>query len=325
MYENPLRPLIGGRGLIQRHHRLPWIPSEEEWQNILQVCKQEPLRNRVMLAMSYDAALRREEICSLEVADIDPAHRLLRIRLEVTKNRRERVVPYSLATSKLFSRVRDAKFAGFALKRPAGPMFFVPLAQNVDYHDELMKKVELGSHFIGGIMLVTNMSTGALESLLTRTLAELDANLAITSIRTVQQQIELLSDQERAVASLAGLFGIVALVLAAIGLYGVTAYTVAQRTNEVGIRMALGADRANVIQLVLRGAFHRVLFGLVLGLPLTVGAGRLISTEPYNVSSWDPLAFTCGRECPCRVHLRGGDCSGLPRSVYFPLNALRKE
>jgi len=57
---NPLRPLIGGRGLIQRHHRLPWIPSEEEWQNILQVCKQEPLRNRVMLAMSYDAALRRE-------------------------------------------------------------------------------------------------------------------------------------------------------------------------------------------------------------------------------------------------------------------------
>jgi site-specific recombinase XerD len=59
---NPLRPLIGGRGLIQRHHRLPWIPSEEEWQNILQVCK--PLRNRVMLAMSYDAALRREEICS---------------------------------------------------------------------------------------------------------------------------------------------------------------------------------------------------------------------------------------------------------------------
>ena len=100
---NPLRPPIGGRGLIQRHHRLPWIPSEEQWQTILQVSKPEPLRNRVMLAMSYDAALRREEICSLEVSDVDPAHRLLRIRLEVTKNRRERVVPYSLATSELFS------------------------------------------------------------------------------------------------------------------------------------------------------------------------------------------------------------------------------
>ncbi|MGC1655586.1 MAG: site-specific integrase, partial [Candidatus Acidiferrales bacterium] len=97
------RPPIGGRGLIQRHHRLPWIPSEEQWQTILQVSKQEPLRNRVMLAMSYDAALRREEICSLEVSDVDPAHRLLRIRPEVTKNRRERVVPYSAATSELFS------------------------------------------------------------------------------------------------------------------------------------------------------------------------------------------------------------------------------
>ena len=80
-----------------------------------------------------------------------------------------------------------AKFAGFALHREAGPMFFVPLAQNVDYRDELMKKLELRSHFIGGIMLITNMSTGTLESQLTRTLAELDANLAIISIRTMQQ------------------------------------------------------------------------------------------------------------------------------------------
>jgi integrase/recombinase XerD len=58
---NPLRPAVAGRSLIQREHRLPWIPNEEEWQTILEVCKQEPLRNRAMLAMSYDAALRREE------------------------------------------------------------------------------------------------------------------------------------------------------------------------------------------------------------------------------------------------------------------------
>ena len=101
---NPLRPSVGGRSLIQRHHRLPWIPSEEEWLGILQVCKHESLRNRVMLAMSYDAALRREEICSLETTDIDPAHRLLRIRLEATKGRRERIVPYSVPTSELFGR-----------------------------------------------------------------------------------------------------------------------------------------------------------------------------------------------------------------------------
>ncbi len=100
---NPLRPTVGGRGLIQRHRRLPWIPTEEQWQAILQVCRQEPIRNRVMLAMSYDAALRREEICSLGTADVDPAHRLLRIRSEATKSRRERMVPYSAPTSDLFS------------------------------------------------------------------------------------------------------------------------------------------------------------------------------------------------------------------------------
>lgn len=99
---NPLRALTGGRGLIQRHQRLPWIPTEEEWQSILQACRRESLRNRVMLAMSYDAGLRREEICSLETSDIDPAQRLLRIRSEITKNRRERVVPYSVPTGELF-------------------------------------------------------------------------------------------------------------------------------------------------------------------------------------------------------------------------------
>jgi ABC-type antimicrobial peptide transport system permease subunit len=188
--------------------------------------------------------------------------------------------------------VRDAKFAGWGLRRPARPMFFVPLAQNVDYKSEVMRRIELQSHFIGGIMLVTNSSPGTLEPLLTRALAEVDPNLTITSVRTMQQQIDLTFDQERAVASLAGLFGIVALLLAAIGLYGVTAYTVAQRTNEIGIRMALGADRTNVVQLVLRGAFKRVLIGLILGLPLAIGAGRLISAQLYGVSFWDPLALS---------------------------------
>src|SRR6266404_8958598 len=117
---HPLRPPIGGRSLIQRHHRLPWIPSDEQWQNILQACKQEPLRNRVMLAMSYDAALRREEVCSLETTDIDPARRLLRIRAEETKGRRERVVPYSPATSELFGRYLRIRRE---LSRERGPLF----------------------------------------------------------------------------------------------------------------------------------------------------------------------------------------------------------
>jgi predicted permease len=200
-------------------------------------------------------------------------------------------VPELAGTFRIVGVVRDAKFAGGGLSRPARPMFYVPLAQFADYKHELMKAIELRSHFIGGILLVTNASTGSLEPLLTRTLAEVDPNLTITSVRTMQQQVDLSFNQERAVASLAGLFGIVALLLAAIGLYGVTAYTVAQRTQEIGIRMALGADKANVVQMVLAGASKRVLAGLLLGVPLAIGAGRLISAQLYGVSSWDPMAL----------------------------------
>jgi predicted permease len=234
-------------------------------------------------------------------------------------------VPEYASTFSIVGVVRDAKFAGWGLNRPARPMFYVPLAQKVDYHDELMKKLELRSHFIGGIMLVTNMSPGALEAPLTRILAELDPRLTINSIRTMQQQVELSFDQERAVASLAGLFGIVALILAAVGLYGVTAYTVAQRTNEIGIRMALGADRPKVIRLVLRGAFKRVLVGLILGLPLAVGAGRLISAQLYGVSSWDPLALTVAAGALAICSFLAAIIPANRAASISPMNALRIE
>jgi len=234
-------------------------------------------------------------------------------------------VPEYAGTFSIVGVVRDAKFAGWGLSRPARPMFYVPLAQTVNYHDDLMKKLELRSHFIGGIMLVTGMSPGALEALLTRMLAELDPNLTINSIRTMQQQVELSFDQERAVAGLAGLFGIVALVLAAVGLYGVTAYTVAQRTNEIGIRMALGADRPKVIQLVLSGAFKRVLMGLILGLPLAIGAGRLISAQLYGVSSWDPLALTVAAGALAICSFFAAIIPANRAASISPMNALRIE
>lgn len=234
-------------------------------------------------------------------------------------------MPQYAKTFTIVGVVHDAKFAGWGLSRPARPMFYVPLAQNVDYQDDILKKLELRSHFIGGIMLVTNLSPGALEPLLTRTLAELDPDLTINSIRTMQQQVELSFDEERAVASLAGLFGIVALVLAAVGLYGVTAYTVAQRTNEIGIRMALGADRPTVIQLVLRGAFKRVLAGLILGLPLAVGAGRLISAQLYGVSSWDPLALTVAAVALAICSFFAAIIPANRAASISPMNALRIE
>jgi predicted permease len=201
-------------------------------------------------------------------------------------------LPENTGTFRIVGIVRDMRFAGFGMRQPPRPMFYVPMAQTVDYPQPLMRRIERQSHFAGGLMLVTDAAPGALEPVLTRALAEIDTNLTITSVRTMTQQVALTFDEERAVASLAGLFGVIALALAAIGLYGVTAYSVAQRTNEIGIRMALGASRARVVDLVLRSAFARVAFGLLLGLPLSIGAGRLLSAQLYGVPFWDPIALT---------------------------------
>jgi predicted permease len=233
--------------------------------------------------------------------------------------------PELAGTFSIVGVVRDAKFAGWGLSQPARPMFYVPLAQNVNYSNEMMKKLEMRTHFIGGILLVTNLSPGALEAQLTRIFAELDPNLTINSIRTLQRQVALSFDQERAVAGLASLFGIVALVLAAIGLYGVTAYTVAQRTNEIGIRMALGADRPKVMRLVLQGAFKRVFVGLILGLPLAVGAGRLISAQLYGVSSWDPFALAVAAGALAICSFFAAIIPANRAASISPMNALRIE
>jgi integrase/recombinase XerD len=95
-------PNVGARGLVPNGRPLPWIPTFEVWDNILSVAKTESIRNRLMLALSYDCALRREELCLLETSDIDPAHRLLTIRMETTKSKAGRVVPYSPITGDLF-------------------------------------------------------------------------------------------------------------------------------------------------------------------------------------------------------------------------------
>ena len=234
-------------------------------------------------------------------------------------------LPENVGTFRIVGIVRDAKFAGFALQRPAQPMFYVPLAQNVDYKNRMMQRLEFASHFASGLLLVTDAPPGALEPVLTRALAEVDPDLTLTSVRTMQQRVELSFDQERAVASLAGLFGIVALVLAAVGLYGMTAYTVAQRTNEIGIRMALGADRGKVVDLVLRSAFKRVAVGLVLGVPLAVGAGRLIAAQLYGVSFWDPIALGAAAGSLAACAFIAAIIPAARASSISPMTALRAE
>jgi site-specific recombinase XerD len=114
--------------LFRRHRKLPWIPNEEQWQAILRAALREPLRNRLMFAMAYDAALRRQELLGLETTDIDPAHRLIRIKAETSKNYMERVVPYSEATGRLFNAYLQHRRT---LSRDRGPLFVSESNRNV--------------------------------------------------------------------------------------------------------------------------------------------------------------------------------------------------
>jgi site-specific recombinase XerD len=117
----------GPRPLVPRMEKLPWIPGETEWLQVLDVFRAEPVRNRLMLALAYDAALRREELCSLRTDDLDPSHRTIRVRAETTKTRRERVVPYSAPTGQLLAgylRHRNT------VSRERGPLFLSESRRN---------------------------------------------------------------------------------------------------------------------------------------------------------------------------------------------------
>ena len=115
------------RGLMPRLAKLPWIPGDLQWLGVLELVREEPVRNRVMLALAYDAALRLEELCSLGTDDLDPAHRTLRVRAETTKNRRERVVPYSAATGVLLSEYLRHRAR---ISRARGPLFLSESRRN---------------------------------------------------------------------------------------------------------------------------------------------------------------------------------------------------
>ena len=155
----------------------------------------------------------------------------------------------------------------------------------------LSQGLDDNTHFIEGAVLKLHGGTEGLEPQVRRIFSEVDPNLTVQNIQTMQQRVDANLDQQRAIAQLTGLFGILALVLAAVGLYGVTAYAVEKRTGEIGVRMALGADRRNVIALVLRGAFSQIVIGLLIGVPVSIACARLIAAQLYHVKGWDPLVL----------------------------------
>ena len=187
--------------------------------------------------------------------------------------------------------VRNAKYNDLENTRSPRPMFFVPLAQRIRYDNELMQSVDDSTHFIEGAVLQLHGSMEGLESQLRRALSDVDPNLTLLDVQSMQEQVDSNFDQRRALARMTGLFGVLALVLAAVGLYGVTAYTVERRTSEIGVRMALGANRTDVIRLVLRGAFLQILIGLLVGIPISIGCSRLIAAQLYQVKGWDPAVL----------------------------------
>jgi len=184
---------------------------------------------------------------------------------------------------------RDAKYADPAL--PAGPMVFGALSQSIPYTDSALKENEKWAHFIGGAQLWIDGDMSRLEPQIRRVFAEVDPNFAITDMHPLQQQIDVHYDQQRTVAELSTLFGSLAILLASIGLYGVMAYAVTRRTVEIGVRIAVGATRINVLLLVLRSAFAQVSIGLVLGLTLSFVAGRMLHSSLYEVGEVDLAAL----------------------------------
>jgi predicted permease len=180
--------------------------------------------------------------------------------------------------------------------RPIAPTFFLPSEQIVIYDDSRFRTFETSSHYLDAIELKTRGTVPGLESQVRSAVAQVNPNLAIIDFKTFAEQVESNFDQQTMIADLTSLFGLLALVLASVGLYGVTAYSVERRTSEIGIRMVLGADRSRLFALVLRGAFLQVGIGLAIGIPAVVLAGRAMASQLFGVKPYDPsiLLLTTG-------------------------------
>jgi len=164
-------------------------------------------------------------------------------------------------------------------------MYFLPLVQpccNVndpEYHPD--KDLSM---FAGALVIQTAHPIAGFEKIVGDTLASINPNLTIVKFQTFQQQIDDRFIEERLIARLTSLFGLLALLLAAIGLYGVTAYTVVRRTPEIGIRMALGAERTRVIALVMRGVLLQAVIGLLIGAPVAMLCVRYVKSQLYDIT-----------------------------------------
>ena len=173
--------------------------------------------------------------------------------------------------------------------------------------------------------LETRGTVPDLEQRVSTALQQNNSNLMITRFQSFSQQVNLGFSQQQMIVQLTSLFGLIALALAAIGLYGVTAYAVAQRNREIGIRMALGANRADVGKMVLRSAFLQVGVGLLIGLPAAIAAGHLMTAELFGVEAQSPLVLGTTTAMLAAVALVAAVLPARRASCVEPMEALRGE
>ncbi len=169
------------------------------------------------------------------------------------------------------------------------PMFFLPYFQNTNFVEPNYRRMISQSEYPGRIEMQFAGPAEDIGPQVRRVLAGIDPNLSIIEMHTFGEQVVRVFNQERVIARLTELFSLLALLLASVGLYGVTAYNIARRTSEIGIRMAVGADRKDIVAMVLRGAFWQIGLGLIIGVPLAILTGRLMASKLYGVGAFNPV------------------------------------
>jgi ABC-type antimicrobial peptide transport system permease subunit len=186
-------------------------------------------------------------------------------------------------------------FADFKMtdpRREPRPLFFRPMSQQFQgYKEPDSDAAEKSSMFLNFIILDFTQAPPDAEGVARKTLAAIDPNLSVTHFSPYDAEVAGNFNQDRLLARLTSSFGVLALTLASVGLYGVMSYSVVRRTSEIGIRMALGAARSGVVAMMLRGALWQLLIGLAIGIPAALIAGHFMASLLYEVKPYDPLAF----------------------------------
>ncbi|HEY7406499.1 MAG TPA: ABC transporter permease [Candidatus Angelobacter sp.] len=172
------------------------------------------------------------------------------------------------------------------------PMYFLVKGQTAHNPDPRYKQFEDRSNYLNAIEILTRGEVTGFEVQVRRVLSQINPDLAVIDFQPFATQVKMNFVQQKMITKLTSFFGILALILASIGLYGVTSYSVEQRTSEIGIRMALGANRVDMLRMVLRSAFVQVGIGLAIGIPVTIFGGRVMASQLFGVKPSDPVVLS---------------------------------